>query len=417
MHNCPDRGIQFQENEKGGCCRTMKKSVRRNLRQAGTAASAVLFTVFLIYTGLAGDGIDWKYHIQERIFDQAQQMYLPVLSWVNRTPEKGIGEWIREKALAWIPLVSYAEDHAAYDSSLEDEETLARILEAQANDENVVDENGNLIGEPDESETDAAAVTPAVDTSIEKLRDFEYLLGNFYTVDSSTMIDSDQLNADDLLGRSMKIDTGTDGPKVLIYHTHSQEEFADSTPGDTSTSIVGVGEYLTQLLNEKGIETIHDTGVYDIIDGKLDRSNAYEYAGEAVEKILEENPTVEVLIDLHRDGVAEGTHLVTEINGKPTAKIMFFNGLSRSRTNGNIDYLPNPYIQDNLAFSLQMQIDAENKYPGFVRHIYLRAYRYNLHLMPKSLLVEAGAQTNTVEEMMNAMEVLSEMLEDVLVGE
>ena len=407
----------FRKTLRRGCCRRMKRSVRRNLRQAGTAASAVLFTVFLIYTGLAGDGIDWKYHIQERIFDQAQQMYLPVLSWVNRTPEKGIGEWIREKALAWIPLVSYAEDHAAYDSSLEDEETLARILEAQANDENVVDENGNLIGEPDESETDAAAVTPAVDTSIEKLRDFEYLLGNFYTVDSSTMIDSDQLNADDLLGRSMKIDTGTDGPKVLIYHTHSQEEFADSTPGDTSTSLVGVGEYLTQLLNEKGIETIHDTGVYDIIDGKLDRSNAYEYAGEAVEKILAENPTVEVLIDLHRDGVAEGTHLVTEINGKPTAKIMFFNGLSRSRTNGNIDYLPNPYIQDNLAFSLQMQIDAENKYPGFVRHIYLRAYRYNLHLMPKSLLVEAGAQTNTVEEMMNAMEVLSEMLEDVLVGE
>lgn len=395
----------------------MKRTARRNLRQAITAASAAIFTTFLIYTAFSEDGSDWKYHIQKRILLQAQQMYLPALSWVNRTPEKGIDEWIREKALTWIPLISYTEDHPVYDASIEDEETLARILEAQANDENVVDENGNLIGEPDESETDAAAAAPSVDTSIEKLRDFEYLLGNFYTVDSSTMIDSDLLNADDLLGRSMKIDTGTDGPKVLIYHTHSQEEFADSTPGDTSTSIVGVGEYLTQLLNKKGIETIHDMGVYDIINGKLDRSNAYEYAGEAVEKILAENPTIEVVIDLHRDGVAEGTHLVTEINGKPTAKIMFFNGLSRSRTNGNIDYLPNPYIQDNLAFSLQMQIDAENKYPGFVRHIYLRAYRYNLHLMPKSLLVEAGAQTNTVEEMMNAMEVLSEMLEDVLVGE
>lgn len=395
----------------------MKRTARRNLRQAITAASAAIFTTFLIYTAFSEDGSDWKYHIQKRILLQAQQMYLPALSWVNRAPEKGIDEWIREKALTWIPLISYTEDHPVYDASIEDEETLARILEAQANDENVVDENGNLIGEPDESETDAAAAAPSVDTSIEKLRDFEYLLGNFYTVDSSTMIDSDLLNADDLLGRSMKIDTGTDGPKVLIYHTHSQEEFADSTPSDTSTSIVGVGEYLTQLLNEKGIETIHDMGVYDIINGKLDRSNAYEYAGEAVEKILAENPTIEVVIDLHRDGVAEGTHLVTEINGKPTAKIMFFNGLSRSRTNGNIDYLPNPYIQDNLAFSLQMQIDAENKYPGFVRHIYLRAYRYNLHLMPKSLLVEAGAQTNTVEEMMNAMEVLSEMLEDVLVGE
>lgn len=395
----------------------MKRTARRNLRQAITAASAAIFTAFLIYTAFSEDGSDWKYHIQKRILLQAQQMYLPALSWVNRAPEKGIDEWIREKALTWIPLISYTEDHPVYDASIEDEETLARILEAQANDENVVDENGNLIGEPDESETDAAVAAPSVDTSIEKLRDFEYLLGNFYTVDSSTMIDSDLLNADDLLGRSMKIDTGTDGPKVLIYHTHSQEEFADSTPGDTSTSIVGVGEYLTQLLNEKGIDTIHDMGVYDIINGKLDRSNAYEYAGEAVEKVLAENPTIEVVIDLHRDGVAEGTHLVTEINGKPTAKIMFFNGLSRSRTNGNIDYLPNPYIQDNLAFSLQMQIDAENKYPGFVRHIYLRAYRYNLHLMPKSLLVEAGAQTNTVEEMMNAMEVLSEMLEDVLVGE
>ena len=61
------------------------------------------------------------------------------------------------------------------------------------------------------------------------------------------MISADQLNADDLLGRSMKIDTAAEGPKVLIYHTHSQEEFADSTPGDTSTSIVGVGEYLTEL--------------------------------------------------------------------------------------------------------------------------------------------------------------------------
>ena len=394
----------------------MKQSVRRNLRQAGTAASAVLFAVFIIYTGSGGLSGEWKYHVQEGIFAKAEEMYLPAFCWVNRPPGQEAGEWVREKALAWIPLVSYAEDHVSRNSSIEDEETLARILEAQANDENAVDENGKLIGEPDESETKQQAETVSgVDTSIEKLRDFEYLLGNFYTVDSSTMISADQLNADDLLGRDMKIDSDAEGPKVLIYHTHSQEEFADSTPGDTSTSIVGVGEYLTELLNEKGIKTIHDTGVYDIINGKLDRSNAYEYAGAAVEKILAENPTVEVLIDLHRDGVAEGTHLVTEINGKPTAKIMFFNGLSRSRTNGDIDYLPNPYIQDNLAFSLQMQIDAENKYPGFVRHIYLRAYRYNLHLMPKSLLVEAGAQTNTVEEMMNAMEVLSEMLYDVLV--
>ena len=392
----------------------MDRRTKKNFKQGAAAVSAFFLAAFVIRTGAGGYGKDWRYHFQERISLKAAELYMPVFTWTSRTPGKGMEEWIREKALAWIPLVTYTEDHMQYDTSIEDEETLAKILEAQANDENMVDENGKLIGEPDEAAAEAEKPAPAVDTSIEKLRDFDYLLSNFYTVDSSTMIGADQLNADELLGRSMKIDTETDGPKVLIYHTHSQEEFADSTPGDPATSIVGIGDYLTELLNAKGIETIHDTGVYDIIDGKLDRSNAYEYAGKAVSKILEENPTIEVLIDLHRDGVAEGTHLVTEVNGKPTARIMFFNGLSRSRTNGDIDYLPNPYIQDNLAFSLQMQIAAEKNYPGFVRHIYLRAYRYNLHLMPKSLLIEAGAQTNTVAEMKNAMEVLSEMLCDVL---
>ena len=120
-------------------------------------------------------------------------------------------------------------------------------------------------------------------------------------------------------------------------------------------------------------------------------------------------------IDLHRDGVAEGTHLVTEVNGKPTAKIMYFNGLSRSRTNGDIDYLYNPYIQDNLAFFSSDAACVSNEcIPGLQVHIYLRAYRYNLHLLPKSLLIEAGAQTNTVEEMKNAMEVVADTLCEVI---
>ena len=84
---------------------------------------------------------------------------------------------------------------------------------------------------------------------------------------------------------------------------------------------------------------------------------------------------------------------MTEIDGKPTAQIMFFNGLSRTRANGNISYLSNPYLEDNLAFSLQMEIAAATYYPGFARHIFLRAYRYNMHFKPKTLLIEAGAQT------------------------
>ena len=398
-----------------GRAKRMKKIKSRKWQSGKTGAVLVLSvcSMLLILNGIRKNAAQLQYQLQQYLLRSAQAMYVPSLVWKEDSASSGPGEWIRQKALAWIPVVQYVEDHAEYGSSLEDEETIAKILESQANDENAVDENGKLIGQPDEPQQPVSSEV-AADQSIDKLRDFEYLLSNFYTVDSSTMIGAEQLNVDDLLGRNMKIGREGNEPKILIFHTHSQETFVDSVPGDISTGIVGIGQYLTELLNAKGIPTLHDFGVYDIINGKLDRSEAYENAEASIRPILEANPSIEVAIDLHRDGVAETTHLVTQINGKPTARIMYFNGLSRSRTNGDITYLYNPYIQDNLAFSLQMQLASERMYPGFVRHIYLKAYRYNLHLLPKSLLIEAGAQTNTVEEMKNAMEVLADTLCEVL---
>ena len=359
-----------------------------------------------------------KYQFDEMLIQNLGTMFLPSIVFASELSGKNTAkQWVLKSTMRWFPFVGYVTEQGEYKQVVEDEDTIAKILECQANDENHVDEKGNLVeNETQEDEVVPAQSQPVLDLSIERLRDFDYLLSNFYIVDSSTMIGPEQLNADALLSENMKIDQSSQGPKILIFHTHSQETFADSIPGDPSTSIVGIGEYLTQLLNAKGIETIHDTGVYDIINGKLDRSNAYENAEAFVRPILEANPSVEVAIDLHRDGVAEETHLVTDIGGKQTAKIMFFNGLSRTRTNGDIEYLYNPYIQDNLAFSLQMQLACERMYPGFARHIYLRGYRYNLHLLPKSLLIEAGAQTNTVEEMRNAMEVLAVTLQNVLIG-
>lgn len=392
------------------------KRIKSRKWQSGKTGTVLVLSVcsmLLILNGIRKNAAQLQYQLQQYLLRSAQAMYVPSLVWKEDSVSSGPGEWIRQKALAWIPVVQYVEDHTEYGSSLEDEETIAKILESQANDENAVDENGKLIGQPDEPQQPVSSEV-AADQSIDKLRDFEYLLSNFYTVDSSTMIGAEQLNVDDLLGRNMKISREGNEPKILIFHTHSQETFVDSVPGDISTGIVGIGQYLTELLNAKGIPTLHDFGVYDIINGKLDRSEAYENAEASIRPILEANPSIEVAIDLHRDGVAETTHLVTQINGKPTARIMYFNGLSRSRTNGDITYLYNPYIQDNLAFSLQMQLASEKMYPGFVRHIYLKAYRYNLHLLPKSLLIEAGAQTNTVEEMKNAMEVLADTLCEVL---
>ena len=356
----------------------------------------------------------WKIRMIQSIQENAERLYMPGVTYTEKKQGKiRVTEAVVHMASALIPLGNYVTEREAAELLTEDEATYAILAKKQAEEENSVDENGQLIGKDKSEETRQASV-PTMDLSMERLNDFEYLVSNFYTVDSVTYINPSELNASELLGKDLRIDLSTGGSKILIYHTHSQETFADSD-NDPSTSIVGIGRYLTEILNNKyKIPTMHHEGVYDLINGKLDRSEAYEFAKPEVEQILAENPSIEVVIDLHRDGVADTTHLVTEINGKPTAQIMFFNGLSRTRKNGEIAYLNNPYREDNLATSFQMQLMAARYYPGFTRHIYLKSYRYNLDLAPKAMLIEAGAQTNTVEEMRNAMEVLADVLSRVL---
>lgn len=259
---------------------------------------------------------------------------------------------------------------------------------------------------------------PILDLSLERLADMDYLLGNFFIVDSNTDADAVNLDAAEFLETDLSIEKDEEVPQILIYHSHSQETFADSREGVEEDTIVGVGTYLSEILQEKyGYQVIHVTEAFDMAEGELDRSSAYDYSRAYVEQVLEENPSIEVIIDLHRDGVAENRHLVTNINGKDTAQIMFYNGLSYTNSYGKVDYLPNPYIQDNLAFSFQLEYQAALYYPELYRGIYLAGLRYNLHLKPRALLLEAGAQTNTVQEVKNAMEPFADILNRVLEGE
>lgn len=278
-----------------------------------------------------------------------------------------------------------------------------------------------ITNEPDVHDTTetiaAVAPHPVIDLSPAKLADYDYLLGQFYIVDSNTEADAVQISAEDFLNQDFKISKDTESPQILIYHSHSQETFADSREGEEADTIVGVGDYLTQLLTENyGYKVVHLKEQFDMASGELDRSSAYDYARDYLEPYLQENPDIQVIIDLHRDGVPEDRHLVTEINGKPTAQILFYNGLSYTIEKGSLGYLPNPYIQQNLAFSFQLEYQAAQYYPEFYRGIYLAGYRYNLHLRPRSILLEAGAQTNTVQEVKNAMEPFADILNKVLQG-
>lgn len=249
---------------------------------------------------------------------------------------------------------------------------------------------------------------------LERYRSYEELVKEFYTIDANTMAGNDQLNIEKLMQRDLEITESGEGPLILIYHTHSQEAYADSVPGDPATSVVGVGEYLARILQEEyGYRVMHCAEEFDVED----RNQAYSKALPALEQILKENPSIQVMIDLHRDEMPANVRLVTELDGKPTARFMFFNGLSRTRKTGDIAYLKNENIAGNLAFSFQMQLKCAEYYPGLTRKIYLKGYRYNLHLRERSLLVELGAQNNTVEEAMNACGPLAHALHLVLSGE
>ncbi len=162
--------------------------------------------------------------------------------------------------------------------------------------------------------------------NMEELQDFQTLVGNYYTVDASTTADPEQINAEKLAGQDLRIkkrcicaaDSDLSYPFAGSICRFGRRKYFDT--------IVGMGNYLTELLENKyGYNVIHNTSVFDMIDGVLDRNTAYNLAETEISSILAANPTVEVVIDLHRDGL-DGEKLVTQIDGKQVAKIMFLTG-------------------------------------------------------------------------------------------
>jgi len=363
----------------------------------------------------------------EHMYREVSQFMMPCL-YAYEIEEKGIA--YRDVERLFLPIVSNyrmteyvcmaeeGDDLGQEGNGTQIEEGEINSTEGQTSEEQV--QSQEVAAESVENQMNSTAsnldgIISAAEKQVvinrSKLQEFDYLRQNFYQVDNTTTIGSELLNAIKFLEKDMTLAQEVEGPQILIYHTHSQEAYANSIPGDASTSVVALGDYLEVLLEQQyGIEVLHHKGQYDVEK----RDSAYSNALPDLENVLKENPSIEVVIDLHRDGVPADRHLVTEINGKPTAQIMFFNGLSRTTASGNLDYLANPYIEDNLAFSFQMQLAASEYYPGFARKIYLKGYRYNMHLRPKSLLIEVGAQTNTFEEAKNAMEPLADILTKVL---
>lgn len=376
---------------------------------------------------------------QESIYQNVLDYYLPIIN-SERPVERSVSQILTDAVMECFPVYTYAAregEVAATESEFEAEleqqlaEQLQEENEAWYADESGADAPGNdqtndLLGQTFFNQmqgNDTAgsverslfsyATKKATELDLEELSDYQTLIKRHYCIDGMTGTNSSQLNLEKLLKKNMKLKEDVDGPQILIYHTHSLEGYCDSTDGDLDESVVGLGDYLTEILTGRyGFQVLHDRSTYD-----SDRDRAYGVAGPYLQQILKDNPTIEVVIDLHRDGVGNDTHLLTEVNDTVMAPVMFFNGLSYTNKNGALTSLKNPNLQTNLAFSLQMELLASEYYPGFSRGIYLKGLRYNMHYCPKSLLVEVGAQTNSLQEAMNAMPPLADILNRVLSGE
>ena len=411
--------LGFQMLLKNGSARVESLTEQSNplggamLQELADAAERALYGAYMpsLAYSLKGDH-ETFWILQEQI-----DSVLPFYGYITEGLDGGVfGRGLRE-----ILLAEAAEESGLGEEIYQSEENLGSFTDQESTD------SGSALQELLRAENEAAIQmrqsgmlsdfvphTRLAQVDLDALASYETLIKEFYTIDSNTMAGSDQLDVDSLMAKDMTISMNSEGPQILIYHTHSQEGFADSVAGDNSTNIQGVGEHLARILEDTyGFRVLHHTEEYDI-NG---RNDAYANALPGVEQVLAENPSIQVIIDLHRDEMPEGTRLVMDLDGKPTARFMFFNGLSRTKTTGNIAYLYNENLDDNLAFSFQMQLKAAEYYPGLTRKIYLKGYRYNMHLKPKYLLIELGAQNNTLEEAMNACDPLAHILDLVLSGE
>ena len=409
----------------------MKSPVWKKKRKWMTGAACVTCLICIWESSLVLPA--WKELLEEKVLE----LCMPVLTYEQQTAGQMSTGVFARTVLFGLPVFTYCRENADTDwdpsqlALMEQENSVLSGTreESPALPEDLLSGEGQqLETEPFQPQDISAADNIWLEDTEERFfchdqrqlcydlteyQDFQELFQTFYAMDSVTMVGRDQLNLESLLTPDVSLDKNGDGPQILLYHTHSQEAFADSVPGDRSTTIVGAGDKLARLLTETyGYSVLHHTGEYDVPD----RDSAYSRSLPAIEKILEENPSIQVIIDLHRDGISQDRKLVTDLDGRPTAQFMFFNGLSRTKRTGDIDYLNNPYEAQNLAFSFRLQLAANEYYPGLARRIYLHGYRYNMHLR-QSVLIELGAQTNTVEEIMNAVDPLAQILDLVLSGE
>lgn len=203
-------------------------------------------------------------------------------------------------------------------------------------------------------------------------------------------------------GTSLAFHPAEEGPQILIMHTHATESYARPQDAayqetgvgrttDTNYNVVRVGAEMARIFEEQGLSVLHLTELYDYPS----YNEAYERSKAGIEQVLQQYPTIQMVLDVHRDALVgeDGTVYkpVVEIDGTSTAQVMLLVGSDDAG-----GYFPD--WQEHLALAIQLQKQMNTLWPGLARPITLRTARFNQQLTKGSLLVEVGSHGNTLEE-------------------
>ena len=224
------------------------------------------------------------------------------------------------------------------------------------------------------------------------------------------------IDMESLLNKKLNI-TLTDGPSVLIIHTHTTESYTPSekynyTPTETDRTtdenfnMIAVGEVIYKKLSEKGVNVIHDKTVND----QPSYSQSYSKSLKLIKSYMEKYPSIKIVIDVHRDAI-------TDKNGNKVRPITAFDPASAQVmlvVGTNASGLTHPDWSTNLSFALKLQYAMNSHYPTLARPINLRRERFNQHLAPYSFILEVGSNGNRLEEAKKGAEYFSESLIQML---
>lgn len=239
--------------------------------------------------------------------------------------------------------------------------------------------------------------------------------GQEITIQNMTKL---SIDANALLKEPLSLEFNRNGPKIMIYHTHTTESFIKRLEDlnkkdvpvwslDPQESVVRVGHELAELLRKKyGYDVVHNGTIHDYPDFGESYNNAYT----TINNYLKSYPSIKVIFDIHRDGLSANQpklRLTTQIGGKDVAKIMFVVGTNTNRSE-HINW------KENLKLAIKLQENLNRQHPGLARHIYISSNAYNQNLSKGSLLIEIGGDGNLLSECLESVKYLAKAISEVI---